>query len=780
MQDRASSTVTDSLRRDILRRKLVAFAALLLVAATTITGGRLAAATWGSAFPEILFDPYGTYSSVRLPSWSDPDLQFTDRLVAIDDEPVPRDPGAPNAAVLPAIHRIIEARRAAHATEVHLTFARGDQLLSRVRPIAHIGGDELGFLFGFYSLVGWAILLSGIVVYVAAKRRPAARAYGLWSLGTALFFCTLFDYHTTVQLYPLFGAGAVCTEIGFVWLAWAFPEPPQSPSAILSFALRGASVLAAGTAVLFAFSPWIPFDLHALRVAIGEASLLSLVVLVAALAGKLFTVGGEARIHLRATLHGLITVPLFLALGFFLLILSGFTIIHLLLPLLAPAIPFAIAFAIVRHDILHTHAVLPSRLVALPLAFLSSAAGLLVWLVARNAPRGGGMEWLMPVAIAVLAATLLVIVGHWLFVRVFFPAAHQYRPTIEQLSERFATLHDAEPIRAELSRLAKRWLPVERADVLPPDALDRRDDLSDIDRSALRLGHIVRKSDVVFLPLRFQGEVCGLFRLGRKAGGALFTSEDFSLLETMAALGAVALHHAAALREVEALRKAQVKASREERSRVVDTLSAEIAHELGHPLRYFKNLFQERPVDAMLTEEEVAFARMQVERMNRMCMTLETMEIAPPRKEPISLKKPVDHAILLLREPLASSQIRPHVEIDPELVVKAEHDPLVQVFVNLLRNAVQAAGLDGRVGVRATRETDDLVIDVWDDGPGIAADLKDSLFRVWGVTTRREGKGLGLMVVSRVLSHLHWHVDLHREDNLTVFRITVPAVDVTT
>lgn len=757
----------------------VALAAVLLVGVTTLFAARLAASTRGTAFAGVFFDPYGCFSTVRLPSWEEPrDLRFTDRLVAVDGHAVPRDPAAPNAPVLPAIRALVEARRAAGAERVSLELARGGETVQHSFSIRRIGAEEMGFLFAFYTLVGWAILASGVLVFLAANRRRAARAYGLWSLGTALFFCTFFDYHTTAELTPLFGAGAVCTELGWLQLAWAFPEPPRRWPLLGRIGVPVLSAIAAVAASLLALARWIPFDLLPLRTVVGGASVVCMLVLVVSLAGKLHNASGEARAQLRATLHGMVTVPFLLAIGFFLLILVGAAIIHLLLPVLAPAIPFAIAYAIIRHDILDTQAVLPRGLVRLPLAFLGCAAGLLCWLVLHRFAQRGDMDWLTPAFVGVLAAALLVIAGHRLFVRLFFPAVEQYRPTIEQLSERFANLHDEEPIRAELSQLARRWLPVERADVLPAGALQTLDVLSDHDRNALRLGHTVRMDGEVILPLRFQGVVCGLFRLGRKSGGALFTSEDLGLLETMAALGAVALHHAEALREVEALRKAQVKASREERSRVVDTLSAEIAHELGHPLRYFKDLFQERPADASLTDEEVEFARLQVERMDRMRATLETMEIAPPRKDPISLRRPVEHAILLLREPLLSSQIRPCVEIEPDLVVRAEHDPLVQVFANLLRNAAQAAGLDGRVGVRARRSPEEVVVDVWDDGPGVAEELRDTLFRVWGVTTRREGKGLGLMVVSRVLSHLHWHVDFLREEDLTVFRIRIPTIDV--
>ncbi|MEZ4297884.1 MAG: HAMP domain-containing sensor histidine kinase [Polyangiaceae bacterium] len=764
------------------RRILLVAGAAILLALTSLIAGRLALSTRGWAFAELVVDPYACFSAVRLPSWDDAgELRLPDRLLSVDGEPLARDPARPNRFVLPAVHAMLERRRERGNESATLVFARAGAEIAVERRIGAIGVEEIAFLHGLYTLVGWAIFGSAIVVFMVAGRRAAARAYGLWALGAALFFFSFYDYHSTARLVPLFNVGAICTELGLLWLAWSFPEPPQRGAAASRRGLVVLSAAGAMVAVVLTVSPALATDMTPLRMAVSQASPLCMLALVGALAGRLRVSSGEARAQLRSTMHGLITVPLLIAIGFVLLFVTGSGAIHLMLPLLAPAAPFAVAYAIVRHDILHTRAVLPRRLVLAPLGFLGSAVGLVVWLVLRHVQRTNGMEWLNPAIVGVLTGMLLVIGGHRLFVRVFFKATEQYRPTIEQLGERLSVLRDEEAIRAELSRLVRRWLPVERVQVLPGEVVEQAGGLSDEERAALRLGKMVRSGGTLLLPMRFQGDVCGVFELGRKDGSALFTSEDMSLLDTMAALGAVALHHAAALQEVESLRRAQAKASREERSRVVDTLSAEIAHELGHPLRYFKALFEERGDASPLTEEEVELARLQVERMDRMRATLETMEIAPLGKVAVPLARPVEHALVLLREQLQASQIATKVDLPEGVSVQADHDALVQVMTNLLRNAAQAAGTGGHVGVRARSDGGGgLVVDVWDDGPGVTPEVQETLFRVWGVTTRREGKGVGLMVVNRILTHLHWQVDFLREDHLTVFRISIPSFDVVT
>ena len=84
----------------------------------------------------------------------------------------------------------------------------------------------------------------------------------------------------------------------------------------------------------------------------------------------------------------------------------------------------------------------------------------------------------------------------------------------------------------------------------------------------------------------------GRLRVGKKRGGALFTSEDLDLLKTIANQGALALAHAIAYAELERRRKQQAAAWRDEREALVETLSAEIAHEVRYPINFFRSIFQ--------------------------------------------------------------------------------------------------------------------------------------------------------------------------------------------
>jgi signal transduction histidine kinase len=84
----------------------------------------------------------------------------------------------------------------------------------------------------------------------------------------------------------------------------------------------------------------------------------------------------------------------------------------------------------------------------------------------------------------------------------------------------------------------------------------------------------------------------------------------------------------------------------------------------------------------------------------------------------------------------------------------ADAGALNQVFLNLLKNAAEAlGGRGGRIAVRAWREHASLVVEIEDDGPGVADEIRDQLFEPF-VTTKRagQGSGLGLSISRRIVS----------------------------
>jgi len=117
------------------------------------------------------------------------------------------------------------------------------------------------------------------------------------------------------------------------------------------------------------------------------------------------------------------------------------------------------------------------------------------------------------------------------------------------------------------------------------------------------------------------------------------------------------------------------------------------------------------------------------------------------------------------------------IETEPHLpLVRGQHDALHRAFANVLINAVEAGGANGRIEVRAARQGHDVVVSVRDHGVGIAP---DRLPRIWDpyVTDKTTGTGLGLAIVKQtVMAHGGRVAVTSAPHEGTEIRMTFPAM----
>jgi two-component system sensor histidine kinase KdpD len=272
--------------------------------------------------------------------------------------------------------------------------------------------------------------------------------------------------------------------------------------------------------------------------------------------------------------------------------------------------------------------------------------------------------------------------------------------------------------------------------------------------------------------MRSRGELRAVLRVSPLHGAALYTQEDLHLLETLASLGALALHNAAAVQELESLRRLEVGAARDEKRLALGALSMELCHEMVYPLNFLRDLLRRSAGGPAFDGEDLSFARMEVSRMDRLIDSLRRLDLPPPRLGELQLLEPIHRALLLLREPIQERKLSVSVEVSPELRVNAETDSLIQLFSNLLRNAAQSTPEGGAIGVRYHEGPAGPCLDIWDTGPGIPEEVASVLF-TRRVSTKPEGYGIGLTVVHRIARSFQWEITFLREEDRTCFRLTL-------
>jgi signal transduction histidine kinase len=115
-------------------------------------------------------------------------------------------------------------------------------------------------------------------------------------------------------------------------------------------------------------------------------------------------------------------------------------------------------------------------------------------------------------------------------------------------------------------------------------------------------------------------------------------------------------------------------------------------------------------------------------------------------------------------------------DYEPELpCISAYASELNQVWTALIENALDAIQDEGRIELKASVSGDLLLVEVWDNGPGIPADIRDRIFEPF-FTTKPPGRGLGLGldVVMRIIMKHRGFVSVQSAPGATCFQVRLP------
>ncbi len=152
-----------------------------------------------------------------------------------------------------------------------------------------------------------------------------------------------------------------------------------------------------------------------------------------------------------------------------------------------------------------------------------------------------------------------------------------------------------------------------------------------------------------------------------------------------------------------------------------------------------------------------------------------------PTPEPVDIRRGITDAITMLEAKVRAKAAEVTVAfaegLPPALAVGAE---INQVWMNLLDNALDAIGAEGRIRVSAAREFGHVVVHVVDDGPGIPPEVLARIFEPFFTTKGvGEGTGLGLDIVRRLLQRHEGGIEVESQAGRTDFRVWLPAADAT-
>ena len=213
-----------------------------------------------------------------------------------------------------------------------------------------------------------------------------------------------------------------------------------------------------------------------------------------------------------------------------------------------------------------------------------------------------------------------------------------------------------------------------------------------------------------------------------------------------------------------------------------------LAHEIKNPLAGISGAAQLLSMN--LTPEDRELTDLIVEETRRVVKLLEQVEqfgnLRPPDRKPVNIHDALDRA-----RKSALVGFAAHMTIvedyDPSLPPTfADSDQLMQVFLNLIKNAAEACKSGGTIRLHSfydlslrLRRTDGasaalpLNVEIIDDGPGIPAEIAASIFEPF-VSGRENGTGLGLALVSKIITDHEGWITVDSTPGRTVFRVSLP------
>lgn len=213
-----------------------------------------------------------------------------------------------------------------------------------------------------------------------------------------------------------------------------------------------------------------------------------------------------------------------------------------------------------------------------------------------------------------------------------------------------------------------------------------------------------------------------------------------------------------------------------------------LAHEIKNPLAGITGAAQLLSMN--LPPEDQEMTDLIVQETRRIVKLLEQVEqfgnLRPPERKPVNIHDALDRA-----RKSALVGFAAHMAIiedyDPSLPPTfADSDQLMQVFLNLIKNAAEANPRGGTIRLHTfydlslrLRRKDGisaalpLQVEVIDDGPGIKPEISANIFEPF-VSGRENGTGLGLALVSKIISDHEGWISVDSAPGRTVFRVSLP------
>jgi len=206
------------------------------------------------------------------------------------------------------------------------------------------------------------------------------------------------------------------------------------------------------------------------------------------------------------------------------------------------------------------------------------------------------------------------------------------------------------------------------------------------------------------------------------------------------------------------IQQARAELVRQERISTIGRLSSSIVHDLRNPLAAIYG-GAEMLVDSELSEAQMKRLAGNIYRASRRMQGLlqDLLHVSRGKTaspEVARLREVASAAVESVREAAEAHGVQVTIEIPEEIELSLERNRIERVFTNLVANALEAMPGGGEIRISARMVRGEALVEVEDDGPGIAPEIRANLFQPFVTAGKKNGLGLGLALARQtVLDH---------------------------
>ncbi len=277
----------------------------------------------------------------------------------------------------------------------------------------------------------------------------------------------------------------------------------------------------------------------------------------------------------------------------------------------------------------------------------------------------------------------------------------------------------------------------------------------------------------------------GSLVLGAPHSGDRLSEEQLNTVSLLVDQYAATIHNC---QLSEARKNAERRAVQQEKLSTLGLLSGSLAHELKNPLSSMRTIATLLGEDLGVNSEQAKDVELIISEIDRLTQTTQRLLDFSRPSDATSIGVAPDAVIERLMH-ILSHLARQHgvtVALDLELgdtLVRASDAVLSEILFNLIKNAIEAVRETERPEVTITTSISGpdkqskcyAMVTIVDNGPGIAPELKDSIFKPF-VTDKLDGTGLGLYLVAERIREVNGHITCDTKPEGTVFDLYFPML----